>query len=415
MAVRKRRARASRHDGGRHFARAPPFSQSMSSLSLVFAVCAFASAFGMRIIDPLVLPIAGQFGVTPATAALLTTAYALPYAVAQPFLGPLGDRFGKVRCMQVCVTAMALALLFGVVAANYQLLLLTRLLAGVFAGGIIPLVLAGLGDAYSLQERQVVMGRMLVVIISGQMLGSALAGLASDAFGWRAAIGLAAIVAVAASAMMMVLLARGAAAQAAGPAHMPSFAALYAEVFRNPKAVWLYSAVVCEGALVYCLFPYMGQLLVERGGSSADAATSQTGLVLGAFGIGGVLYGLAVRRIIAALGVRRMCTLGSIAVAAMYALLLVLPLWWWHALAMMVCGLGFYMLHNCLQIEATELAPGARGSAVALFACGLFIGIGLGPPLFGALLHVTGFPGALLGAAIGLVLLGQVVARRVVD
>ena len=79
----------------------------MSSLSLVFAVCAFASGFGMRIVDPLILPISAQFSVTPATAALLTTAYALPYALAQPFLGPLGDRFGKVRCMQVCVTAMA--------------------------------------------------------------------------------------------------------------------------------------------------------------------------------------------------------------------------------------------------------------------------------------------------------------------
>ena len=50
----------------------------MSSLSLVFSVCAFASGFGLRVIDPLILPIAQQFAITPATAALLTTAYALP-------------------------------------------------------------------------------------------------------------------------------------------------------------------------------------------------------------------------------------------------------------------------------------------------------------------------------------------------
>jgi predicted MFS family arabinose efflux permease len=386
----------------------------MSSLSLVFAVCAFASGFGMRVVDPLVLPIAQAFSVTPATAALLTTAYALPYALAQPFLGPLGDRFGKARCMQVCVAAMAIALVLGVVAASFQLLLLTRLVAGVFAGGIIPLVLAGLGDAYGLQERQVVMGRMLVAIISGQMLGSALAGLASDAFGWRTALGLAASVATAACVLSVVVLARAAGTTVAAPALTRSFGALYAEVFRNPRAAWLYGAVVCEGALVFCLFPYMGQLLVERAGSSAADAPSQAGLVLGAFGIGGILYGLTVRRIVAALGVRRMCTVGSIAVAAVYALLLVLPLWWLHALAMAVCGTGYYMLHNSLQIEATELAPGARGSAVALFACGFFIGIGIGPPLFGVWLHAAGFTGALLGAAIGVLLLGQVVVQRIV-
>jgi predicted MFS family arabinose efflux permease len=387
----------------------------MSSLSLVFAVCAFASGFGMRIIDPVILPIAAQFNVSAATAALLSTAYALPYAVAQPFLGPLGDRFGKVRCIQVCVTMMSLALLLGVAAASFEFLLLTRLAAGVFAGGIIPLVLAGLGDAYALQERQVAMGRLLVAIISGQMLGSALAGVAGDAFGWRAGLGLAAGVGTLATALTAVAMARRAGGPARAPAHTPSFAALYAEVFRNPKAPWLYGAVIVEGTLVFCLFPYMGQLLTERGGSSAVAATSQAGLVLGAFGVGGILYGLAVRRIIAALGVRRMCTVGAIAVAAVYALLLVLPAWWWHALAMVACGMGYYMLHNSLQIEATELAPGARGSAVALFACGFFVGIGLGPVLFGALLHAAGFTGALLTVAFGLVLLGQVVVRRVLD
>ena len=117
---------------------------------------------------------------------------------------------------------------------------------------------------------------------------------------------------------------------------------------------------------------------------------------------------------IAALGVRRMCSVGSLAVAGVYALLSVLPLWWLHALAMAVCGIGYYMLHNSLQIEATELAPAARGSAVALFACGFFIGIGIGPPLFGVLVHAAGFTCALLGLALGLALLGQVVVRRIV-
>ena len=168
----------------------------MSPLSLVFSICAFASGFAMRIIDPLILPIAQRFEVTPATAALLTSAYALPYALAQPFLGPLGDRFGKVRCVQACVVVLAIALVLGAMAPSFHWLLGSRLLAGAFAGGLIPLVLAGLGDAYDLQERQVMVGRLLVAIISGQMLGSAASGMVSAAFGWRGALALAAAVAV---------------------------------------------------------------------------------------------------------------------------------------------------------------------------------------------------------------------------
>jgi len=193
-----------------------------------------------------------------------------------------------------------------------------------------------------------------------------------------------------------------------------SFAGLYKHVFDNSKAFWLYGAVIAEGTLVFAPFPYMGQLLIEHAGSHADAAPTQTGLVLAAFGVGGIVYGLAVRRIVAALGVRRMCAIGSAVLAVAYASFIGWPAWWLYALVMAACGMGYYMLHNCLQIEATELAPSARGSAVALFACGFFAGQALGPPLFGWLMHAFGFTVALLAVALGIALLGRVVVRTIV-
>src|SRR5438105_10837009 len=238
------------------------------SLSLVPAACAFASGFAMRIVDPLMLPVAQQFGVGTTTAALLTSAYALPYALAQPFLGPLGDRFGKARLMRLCVVALAIALTLGVVAPSFQWLLTSRLIAGAFAGGVIPLLLADFGDAYDLQERQVVIGRLLVVIISGQMLGSAVSGVVNDLLGWRSALALAAAVALFAAAGAALKRPRRG-SRASDASSSTSFAALYRHVFDNRKALHLYGAVVCEGALVFAPFPYMGQLLVELGGSPA--------------------------------------------------------------------------------------------------------------------------------------------------
>jgi predicted MFS family arabinose efflux permease len=82
---------------------------------------------------------------------------------------------------------------------------------------------------------------------------------------------------------------------------------------------------------------------------------------------------------------------------------------------MFCTGLAFYMLHNSLQTEATELAPSARGSAVALFACGLFGGQGIGPLLFGPLMHTIGPRISLLAIAAGLVVLGRVVVAQVID
>ena len=377
----------------------------------VFAACAFASGFALRLADPIVLPVAAHFAVTPTSAALLNTVYALPYALAQPFLGPIGDRFGKPRCIQVCVAGLALMLALGAVAPSFHLLLATRVGAGIFAGGLIPLVVAGLGDSYDMGERQVMIGRMLFAIISGQMLGSVVSGLANDAFGWHSALVIGAGVGTVAAAVAWLAMPAG--ARAAAPRDSGSFVELYGRVFANPKAPWLIGGAALEGMFFYGLFPYMGELLLRTTSPASGSIAAVTGLVLGAFGIGGLLYAASVRLMLRRFGVRRMCLIGSTSAALCYAALAVAPTWWLAALAMFIAGLSFYMMHNSLQAEATELAPSARGSAVALFACGFFIGQGLGPLVFAALLHGLGPRLALLVVAAGIVAIGRVVVARV--
>ena len=44
------------------------------------------------------------------------------------------------------------------------------------------------------------------------------------------------------------------------------------------------------------------------------------------------------------------------------------------SLACVIAGLGFYMLHNTLQVNATQMAPTKRGSSVALFAAAVSTG-----------------------------------------
>src|SRR3712207_7161731 len=42
--------------------------------------------------------------------------------------------------------------------------------------------------------------------------------------------------------------------------------------------------------------------------------------------------------------------------------------------AVLAIGLGFYMLHNTLQTNATQMTPEARGTAVSVFSSALYIG-----------------------------------------
>ncbi|MDB5998484.1 MAG: major facilitator superfamily [Rhizobacter sp.] len=281
----------------------------------IFALCALTNGFAARLADPLVLPVSAHFMVAASLAAMLNTAYALPYAFAQPLLGPLGDRFSKERCIQICATGLGLSLALGAFAPSFGLLMASRIAAGIFAGGMTPLVLAALGDRYGMAERQVMIGRMLFAIIGGQMLGSAVSGFAEQAFGWRSALVIGAVMGISAAVFAWQGLRPAPIAPAADAAPKPSMRALYAKVFDNPTSLWLYGCVIFEGALFFGLFPFVGELLVHSTGAVATDVGRQTGLVLGAFGVGGLFYALLVRRVLRVMGMRRMCLIGSIVTA----------------------------------------------------------------------------------------------------
>ncbi|CAN5711779.1 MFS transporter [soil metagenome] len=379
----------------------------------VFAVCSFASGFAARLSDPIVLPIALHFGVEPATSAMLSVAYAVPYAVAQPFLGPLGDRFGKERCIQMCVACLALALLAGVFATSFAMLIATRIFAGLFAAGLTPLILASLGDRYELSERQVMIGRMLFAVITGQMLGSAVSGVASDLFGWRSPLVIAAVLGVAAAAVAFQALKSAPKLDAAARKAQMSIRTVYATIFANPRSLWLYGAVAVEGALFFGPFPFMGTLLVEHAGTALSEAGRQTGLILGATGVGGLAYALTVRVLMARLGSARMSIVGSTVTAVCFVALALVPIWWLAAIAMGIAGMSFFMMHSSMQTYATELVPSARATAVSLFACGFFCGQGFGPIYFGPLSRAIGFTPTLIISAVAWLILGRVVVRKV--
>jgi predicted MFS family arabinose efflux permease len=61
--------------------------------------------------------------------------------------------------------------------------------------------------------------------------------------------------------------------------------------------------------------------------------------------------------------------------------------WYLSLPACFVFGLGFYMMHNTLQINATQMAPERRGAAVAAFASCFFLGQAAGVGVSGYLLE----------------------------
>ncbi|MCO4054689.1 MAG: MFS transporter [Bosea sp.] len=380
---------------------------ALKRLIWVLGAAGFASTFTMRLLDPLVPTLAGDFTRTIPEVAMMATAFSISYAVGQPFLGPVADAVGKARTILVSLAALSLMLLASAFVVQFETLFIIRMLMGIFAGGIIPVAMAAIGDRAPMAERQVALGRFLTVMIVGQTAGAAASGFIADHLGWRAVMVTAAGLAGLAATLVLVVLrprsdARREALSIAGALGR------YRNVFGNPRTLVLYGLVIAEGALIFGIMPYVAAILAERAG----VGPTEAGLAVGGAGLGGLIYGFTVRQLVARLGPVRMVTLGGLFMAAAIAVFAIPSLPWWTAIGcFIVQGFGFFLMHGTFQAQATELAPEARGSAVALFACALFCGHALGPVMVGALKLAYGAGPALLAMALGIGLLGLIAPR----
>ncbi len=365
------------------------------SLNLI-AFVVFASSLFMRSTDPVIPQIAAGLNVEPATAALLTTGFTLPYALVQPMLGALADMFNKARLMLLSLFVVTAATVVCGMASNFETLFAARVVAGLAAGGVIPISFALIGDMFPIAERQVAMGRLLFAIMTGNLLGATLAGVVADLVGWRGvffAIGGFGAFALAAAVPGF----RGISGTVTGRFDLSVLVPNYRTIFRNPLAKICFGAVFLEGAFMYGCFPYIATMLQQAGETRASIA----GVVIAGFGIGGAVYGVTVSRVLPWLGEQRMMRLGGLALCFCLLVIAARVPWPLEFANFALLGFGFYMLHAVIQIYASELAPAARGSAMALHSCFFFIGQAVGPIVYGAGLSTIGLnPVLLFGAAV---------------
>ena len=370
---------------------------------------AFATSLFSRAIDPIIPPIAADLRVPPETVALLSTAFSLPFALIQPVLGPLADAFGKTRIMTGCLLVLIATAVIGAVATSFPVLLASRILAGVAAGGIFPVSLAIVGDLVPVAERQIALGRYLAV--SGNFLGGSLAGVVADVVSWRGVF----VVIGACGAAAFVASRFGFAGQERpmGPRlQVHAIPGLFRAILNTRRAKICYAAVFLEGVAIFGLFPYVALLLLGRGEPRASIA----GLVLGGFALGGVIYALMVRILLGRFGARRLMLGGAgIAALALLGVALFGVSWPAEMAVFGLIGFGFYMLHGCIQVQATEIAPDARGAAMALHSFFFFTGQAIGPVFYGLGFIHFGTVLTLLLSGLITVAVGILAARLVPD
>jgi predicted MFS family arabinose efflux permease len=371
----------------------------------IVTLATFSASLSGRALDPVLPHIADDFGISIATAASFAAVFAFTFAVIQPLIGAAADLFGKARLMIFCLVILGLANLVGSLATSFPLLFVSRILAGIGAGGVFPVALGLTSDLVGSEQRQIGISRTLAGSMSGNLLGATFSGLIGDFLGWRGVLailgGLGVVAAIAVAAGF-----RGAELKHPPRSNWSALKSGYRTIFTNPNARICFSAVFVEGCCVLGLFPFIASFLFDLGESSLSVA----GVVIAGFAIGGLFYTMTVSRFLSAIGVRGMMISGATLVALQLIATAFGPDWKLQFICMLVMGWGFYMIHGCLQVFASELSVEARATALSLHSFFFFMGQTVGPIAYGfGLLH-GGKLATLLAAASCMIMLGLVCA-----
>lgn len=364
----------------------------------------------MRVCDPMLVALAGEFRVSVGESSRVISAFAVAYGSLQLFYGPLGDRIGKLRVINVAVLACAVFSAITAMASDFNLLVLARAAMGASAAGIIPLSMAWLGDQVSYERRQETLAKLMSATVTGMMAGQWFGGWAAESLGWRSAfVVLSGMFATACTLLFMRLGQQRRAEPRATEVTYWRQALSGLVLLRESRVRWVLTVTAIEGALAFGTLAFVPSQLVQHFHLSASMA----GGLMALYGIGGLLYSQMARRWLGWFGERGLARLGGTLVALGLLLLSCGQHPVLAALGCVAAGLGFYMLHNTLQTQASQMAPHARGSAVTLFACLLFFGQSTGVLLVAQTVDRGGLTWAYTVAAFGMVALGTVIARRV--
>lgn len=366
---------------------------------MLLALAGFNAGISHRCVEPMLPKLADEFEASVSAASIVMTTYAFAYAASLLLQGPLGDRYGKLRIVTLGMALAGLASIGCALAWDLATLAAMRLATGMFASASVALGMAYIGDVVPVAERQATIARFIGGSMLGQMLGPLAGGALTDWVGWRGSFGLLGAVFLCVAAVLLVRTFAGWPAALRG-AFRPF--AVYRGLWSLAAMRWMLAVGIAETFFFFGAYAFLGAYFKAR----FDVSFTTIGLVLAGYGLGGLAYSFTARVFIRWLGERGMVLAGGGVGALLFIAAVLTPELAYAVPCTVGLGVAFYLIHNTIQLKATEVAPDARGSAVALYAAGWALGQALGVGAIGLAVAAVGYAPAIIACGVGWGLLG---------
>jgi MFS family permease len=346
--------------------------------------------YDRNVLGALAEPVRKEFHLNDTQLGELTTLFTVLYAIVGVPLGRLADSWSRKKLLAIGVMVWSALTAASGLAASFLMLLVTRLGVGVGEAVCAPTATSWIGDLFPAHQRSRALAMFMLAVPVGAGLSFMVSGPVAEAFGWRAALVIAAApAAVLAPALLMLREPRRGASEAHRSAghHVSAWT-----LARIPTLWW----IIASGAMVnfnlYVLGTFLPAFLTRVHGLSV----ARSGFWLG---IGHVLAGIFAALAGGAIGdmVIRKRRNGRMLAAAIAALAAA-PLAFWsvvepagawvetiilmcsaYALLNMYYGMVYSSIHDIV-------VPALRGTAMSVYFMAMYLcGASFGPLITGRL------------------------------
>ena len=323
---------------------------------------------GTLIIAGIINEMAADLATSAAAIGQLMTGYGLAVCFGAPLLASLTTAVDRRPLLAGALLLFAAGHLLAALAPGYGSVLALRVITGFGAAIFTPQAAATAGLLVPPERR----GRAIALVFLGfsiaTVLGMPLGAYLGAHFGWRAAMAVIGILALACAALLRLVL-------PAGLRVNPIGAVEWRSVTHDVRLLLTVAVTVVQAAAQFVVFTYIAKLFHDLAGAT-PVMVSLLLMCFGAFGIvGNVVAGMVMDRA----GAARVA-LASITV--MLAAFLVWPLTQGSlpvlVLACALWGLGCFAVNSAQQARLVELAPRLAPVSIALNSSGIYLGQAFG-------------------------------------
>jgi predicted MFS family arabinose efflux permease len=182
------------------------FSRYQSFLVALLAFVQFSIILDFIIMSPLGAILMPALNITAAQFGVAVSAYAFSAGISGVLAAGFADRFDRKRLLLFFYVGFTAGTALCALAPNYHVLLLGRIVTGLFGGVIGSIVLAIITDLFALHLRGRVMGFVQTAFAASQVLGIPVGLFLANRWSWHVSFGAIVILAIVVLLAVLVLM-----------------------------------------------------------------------------------------------------------------------------------------------------------------------------------------------------------------